>query len=97
LDLRGRRALERRVCGLAVCKQGTRFAALEPSSQGLMGTVAADAGRGPSLRMDPQYLSDHSQNQLKHWGINPSCAFIKQPQTNGVAERFIRTIREQVI
>jgi putative transposase len=44
-----------------------------------------------------QYLSDHFQNQLKHWGINPSFAFIEQPQTNGVAERFIRTLKEQVI
>jgi len=88
--------------GWHVCKQGTRFAALEPISQGLMtivGSVAADAGRGLALRMDhgTQYLSDHFQNQLKHWGINPSFAFIEQPQTNGVAERFIRTLKEQVI
>ena len=88
--------------GWHVCKQGTRFAALEPVSQGLMatvGSVAADAGRGLALRMDhgTQYLSDHFQNQLKHWGINPSFAFIEQPQTNGVAERFIRTLKEQVI
>ena len=88
--------------GWHVCKQGTRFAALEPISQGLMatvGSVAADAGRGLSLRMDhgTQYLSDHFQNQLKYWGINPSFAFIEQPQTNGVAERFIRTLKEQVI
>jgi len=85
-----------------VCKQGTRFAALEPISQGLMatlGSVAADTGRGLSPRMDhgTQYLSDHFQNQLKYWGISPSFAFIEQPQTNGVAERFIRTLKEQVI
>lgn len=88
--------------GWHICKQGTRFAALEPISQGLMataGSVAADAGRGLALRLDhgTQYLSDHLQNQLKHWGINPSFAFIEQPQTNGVAERFIRTLKEQVI
>jgi putative transposase len=88
--------------GWHVCKQGTRFAALEPISQGLISTfasVAADAGRGLSLRMDhgTQYLSDHFQNQIKYWGINPSFAFIEQPQTNGVAERFIRTLKEQAI
>ncbi len=44
-----------------------------------------------------QYLSDHFQNQFKHWGINPSFAFIDQPQSNGVVERFIRTLKEQVI
>ena len=54
---------------------------------------------GLALRMDhgTQYLSDHFQNQVKHWGIRPSFAFIEQPQTNGVAERFIRTLKEQVI
>jgi len=88
--------------GWHVCKQGTRFAALEPISQGLMatmGTVGADAGRGLSLRLGPgsQYLSDHFLNQLKYWGINPSLAFIEQPQMNGVAERFIRTLKEQAI
>jgi putative transposase len=88
--------------GWHVCKLGTRFAALEPIFQGLMttaGSVAADAGRGLSLRMDhgTQYLSDHFQNQLKYWGISPSFAFIEQPQTNGVAERFNRTLKEQVI
>ncbi len=64
-----------------------------------VGSVAADAGRGLALRMDhgTQYLSDHFLNQLKHWGISPSFAFIEQPQTNGVAERFIRTLKEQVI
>ena len=103
--LRGELAVEHwnaECMGWHVCKQGTRFAALEPVSQGLMatvGSVAADAGRGLALRMDhgTQYLSDHFQNQLKHWGINPSFAFIEQPQTNGVAERFIRTLKEQVI
>ena len=102
MDLRRGGALGRRVPGLGhVCKQGTRFAALEPISQGLMstvGSVASDAGRGLALRMDhcSQYLSDHFQNRIKYWGINPSFAFIEQPQTNGVAERFIRTIKEQV-
>jgi transposase InsO family protein len=88
--------------GWHICKQGSRFAALEPISKGLMstvGSVTADAGRGLSLRMDhgTQYLSDHFLSQLKHWGISPSFAFIAQPQTNGVAERFIRTLKEQVI
>lgn len=88
--------------GWHVCKQGSRFAALEPIAQGLMATVGkvgADAGRGLALRLDhgTQYLSDHFLNQLKHWGITPSFAFIEQPQTNGVAERFIRTLKEQVI
>jgi transposase InsO family protein len=88
--------------GWHVCKRGTRFAALEPISQGLVptvGSVTADARRGLPLWMDhgTQYLWDHFQNQLKHWGIKPSFAYIEQPQTNGVAECFIRSIKEQVI
>ena len=31
------------------------------------------------------------------WGIKPSFAFVEQPQTNGVAERFNRTLKEQAI
>ena len=27
----------------------------------------------------------------------PSFAFVRQPETNGVAERFIRTLKEQVV
>ena len=55
--------------------------------------------RGLSLRMDhgTQYLSDHFLNQTRYWGINPSFAFISQPETNGVAERFNRTLKEQAL
>jgi putative transposase len=88
--------------GWHVCKKGDRFAALEPVAQGVLaqfGHVGADAARGLALRMDhgTQYLSDHFQNQVKFWGIAPSFAFLEQPQTNGVAERFFRTLKEQVI
>lgn len=88
--------------GWHVTKKGDRFAALEPVSQGVFtqfGHIGAEAARGLAVRMDhgSQYLSDHFQNQLKFWGIAPSFAFLAQPQTNGVAERFFRTLKEQVI
>jgi len=88
--------------GWHVTKKGDRFAALEPVMQAVLeqfGGVEADAARGLALRMDhgTQYLSDHFQNQIKFWGIAPSFAFLEQPQTNGVAERFFRTLKEQVI
>ena len=44
-----------------------------------------------------QYMSDHFLNQVKFWGVAPSFAFVAQPQTNGVAERFNRTLKEQAI
>lgn len=88
--------------GWHVCKVGNRFAALEPISQGLeriYGSVEAEVARGLSLRMDhgSQYLSDHFQKQIRYWGITPSFGFVEEPETNGVAERFNRTLKEQAI
>ena len=84
--------------GWHVCK----LAALQPISMGLArlyASTSAGAARGLALRMDhgSQYLSDHFTNQIKFWGIQPSYAFVEQPQTNGVAERFNRTLKEQII
>jgi transposase InsO family protein len=88
--------------GWHAVKVGDRFAALEPIAQGLtehFGGVGAQAGRGLALRFDhgTQYMSDHFLNQLKFWGITASPAFVAEPQTNGVAERFNRTLKEQAI
>jgi len=90
------------VVGHHVCKRGDRFAALQPVAQGLLahfGGVTAEAGRGLSLRMDngTQYVSEHFRNQVRFWGVTASYAFIEQPQTNGVAERFFRTLKEQIV
>lgn len=87
--------------GFHVCKEGTRYAALEPIAMGIQrifGEVAADAARGLLLRLDhgPQYIADHFLNQVRFWGITPSFSFVEEPQTNGVAERFNRTLKEQV-
>jgi hypothetical protein len=35
--------------------------------------------------------------KLRFWGITPSFAFVAEPGTNGVAERFIRTLKEQAV
>lgn len=88
--------------GWHVCKKGDRYAALQPLSMALnhlYDGVQTDIARGLALRMDhgTQYLSDHFLNQLKFWGITPSFAFVAEPQTNGVAERFNRTLKEQAI
>ena len=87
--------------GIHAVKTGNRFAALQPIAQGLktiFGATGADAGRGLALRMDhgTQYTADDFLNQIKFWGIAPSLAFVAEPQTNGVAERFNRTLKEQL-
>ena len=88
--------------GWHVVKHGNRYAALEPIAMGLhyiYGGLQAGVARGLSLRMDhgTQYLSDHFLNQIRFWGIQPSFAFVSEPETNGVAERFNRTLKEQAI
>lgn len=90
------------VMGWHVTKRGDRFAALEPVAQGVLsefGSVEAGSARGVQLRFDhgTQYLSDDFLKQIKAWGMTPSFAFIEQPQTNGVAERFFGTLKEQVV
>jgi transposase InsO family protein len=88
--------------GWHVAKGGSRYAALEPVAMGLnrvYGSLAAGAGRALALRMDhgTQYLSDHFLNPVRFWGIQPSFEFLQEPETNGVAERFNRTLKEQAI
>ena len=88
--------------GWHVCKVGSRFAALDPIAQGLerlYGSLDADVARGLALRMDhgSQYLSDHFLKQIRYWGIHPSFGFVEEPETNGVAERGNRTLKEQAI
>jgi transposase InsO family protein len=88
--------------GIHAVKTGNRFAALQPIAQGLLGEfggTGAEVGRGLTLRMDhgSQYTADDFLNQVRFWGVTPSFAFVAQPQTNGVAERFNRTLKEQAI
>jgi transposase InsO family protein len=63
------------------------------------GGVGADAARGVSVRADngPQYIARHFTEQVKHWGMAMSYAYPYQPECNGVAERFFRTLKAQTI
>lgn len=88
--------------GWHVCKVGDRFAALEPVSQAvkeIYGSLSKGVATGLKLRIDngSQYTSDYFLQQLSYWGIEDSFGLIRQPETNGVAERFHRTLKEQVI
>jgi transposase InsO family protein len=44
-----------------------------------------------------QYMSDVFQDELRFLGITSSPAFVREPQGNGCAERFIRTLKEQLL
>jgi transposase InsO family protein len=43
-----------------------------------------------------QYVSDYFQDELKFLGITSSPVFVQELEGNGVAERFIRTLKEQL-
>jgi putative transposase len=88
--------------GWNVCKVGDRFAALEPVTQAVKhvyGSVTKGAANGVKLRIDngSQYTSDYFLKQIAYMGIQDSFGLVKQPQTNGVAERFNRTLKEQIL
>jgi transposase InsO family protein len=88
--------------GWHVARHGDRYAAaaaLALAVSQVFGSVRADAARGVSLRHDhgSPFMSEHFQNQLKFFGMAPSFAFVREPETNGVAERFIRTLKEQIV
>jgi putative transposase len=88
--------------GWHVTKVGDRYAAAQAVGMAVktaFGAAAAGVARGVALRHDhgSQFMADHFQNQIKFWGMAPSFAFVSEPETNGVAERFFRTFKEQVV
>jgi len=88
--------------GIHAARRATRFEALEPIRQGMrqqFGTFAAGSATGLQVRHDhgSQYMSDNFQTKLRFLGITSSPAFVRAPEGNGVAERFIRTLKEQLL
>ena len=88
--------------GIHAANQGTRFEALAPIRQGVrtaFGAVGQDSAQGLALRHDhgSQYLSQVLQEELRFLGITSSPAFVREPEGNGCAERFIRTLKENLL
>jgi putative transposase len=88
--------------GIHAAKQGTRFEALEPIRQGVgtyFGAFGQDIAQGLALRHDhgSQYMSHVFQGELTFLGIASSPAFVREPEGNGCAERFIRTLKENLL
>jgi transposase InsO family protein len=88
--------------GIHAARRGTRFEALEPLHQGIrehFDGYRQDVATGLALRHDhgSQFMSDHFQAELRFLGIASSPAFVREPEGNGCAERFIRTLKEQLL
>jgi transposase InsO family protein len=88
--------------GWHTTKKGDRFAAIEALTQGVekvFESTSSGVARGLKLRIDhgSQFLSDGFLNQAHYWGIGISKGFVREPETNGVVERFHRTFKEQIV
>ena len=88
--------------GIHAALRGTRFEALEPIRQGVVerfGTIAEGAARGLSVCHDhgSQYMSHDFQKEVAWLGATSSPAFVRAPEGNGCAERFIRTLKENLL
>ena len=88
--------------GIHAARKGTRFEALEPLRQGIrqhFDGYREGVAAGLALRHDhgSQFMSDHFQTELRFLGIASSPAFVREPEGNGCAERFLRTLKEQLL
>jgi putative transposase len=88
--------------GVHAARHGTRFEALEPIRQGVrryFGAFAKGVASGLSIRHDhgSQYMSAVFQGEIAFLGAESSPAFVRAPEGNGCAERFIRTLKENLL
>ena len=88
--------------GVHAAHHGTRFEALEPIRQRVrehFGSFAKGVARGLSVRHDhgSQGMSRVFGDEVAFLGARSSPAFVRAPEGNGCAERFIRTLKENLL
>jgi transposase InsO family protein len=88
--------------GIHASKRATRFEALDPIRQGVrarFGGYGPGVAAGLLVRHDngSQYVSKVFQDELDLIGAESSPSFVRSPEGNGCAERFIRTLKEQLL
>ena len=86
--------------GIHSALQGTSFEALEPICQGIRehyGSYTSQVAPGLMLRHDngSQHTSSYFKQELRFLGTAGSPAYVREPKSNGVAERLIRTLMAQ--
>jgi len=88
--------------GLFAAERGRRFEAVEALRQAVhhRGLKAdKDALVGVKLRHDhgSQFIAEYFQKEVTFLGMTSSPAFVREPQGNGTAERFFRTLKENLL
>jgi hypothetical protein len=88
--------------GIHASRVADRFEALEPVKQAVRrcyGAFGRGVAAGLRLRHDhgSQYVSHDFQAEIRFLGIESSAAFVREPEGNGCAERFIRTLKENLL
>lgn len=88
--------------GIHADKSANRFQALEPIRQGVrkhFGAIGKDMALGLKLRHDhgSNYMSHDFQEEIAFLAVESSPSFVREPEGNGVAERFIRTLKENLL
>ena len=88
--------------GIHANGSANRFQALEPVRQGVrrhFRAIGKDVAAGLELRHDhgSNYMSHDFQSEIAFLGIDASPSFVREPEGNGVAERFIRTLEENLL
>jgi len=88
--------------GIHASASATRHEALEPIRQAVrrsFGAFGKDVAQGLKIRHDhgSQYMSRDFQREVRFLGAESSPAFVRAPEGNGCAERFIRTLKENLL
>ena len=88
--------------GIPAAKPATRLEVLEPLRQAVrevFGGFTAGVAAGIQLRHDhgSRYRSDDFQAEIRFLGMESSPAFVRQPGGNGCVERFLRTLKKQLL
>ena len=88
--------------GIHAACHGTRFEALEPVRQAVhntFGVFEPDVACGIELRHDhgSPFVAHAFQQEISLLGLESSPSYVREPGGNGCAERFIRTLKEQLL
>jgi transposase InsO family protein len=88
--------------GIHASLSGNRLEALEPLCQGVREYFGGfDRGIAAELTIRHDHgsasMSDDFQQELTFRGMTSSPSFVREPEGNGVAERFIRTLKENLL